>query len=240
MKFQGKRVLVVGGGSGIGLAVAEQAIKEGAQVVVASSNAEKVCRAAAQLGSSATGSVLDVTKESAVAEFFSTGLPFDHIAFTAGDWQGFGPGRLIDLDLAKAPQGLNVRFWGAVAVAKYGAARLLPGGSLTLTSGIISHRPVKGLPLATAVLGAIESLSRGLAVDLAPIRVNCVCLGFIRTGVHTAEGNAEPLLRMTERQLIPRPGTPSEAAEAYLHLMQNGYTTGQVLRVEGEIAHSGF
>jgi len=228
MSLKGKRVLVVGGTSGIGLAVAQQVIEEGAQVVVASSNAENVGRVAAQLGSAATGSVLDVTQESAVAEFFAMGLAFDHIAFTAGDWQGFGPGRLLDLDLAKAPQGLNVRFWGAVAVAKYGSACLLHGGSLTLTSGMISHRPVKGLPLATAVLGAIESLSRGLAVDLAPLRVNCVCLGFIRTGVHTTESNTDQLVRMTERQLIPRPGKPSEAAEAYLYLMQNG-----------EIAHAG-
>lgn len=240
MSLKGKRVLVVGGGSGIGLAVAERAVEEGAQVVVASSNAEKVGRVAARLGNAATGSVLDVTEESAVAQFFSTGVPFDHIAFTAGDWGGFGPGRLVDLDLTKAPQGLNVRFWGAVAVAKYGAACILPGGSLTLTSGIMSHRPVKGLALATAVLGAIESLSRGLAVDLAPLRVNCVCLGFIRTGVHTTENNVDQLLRITERQLIPRPGEPSEAAEAFLYLMQNGYTTGQVLRVEGEIAHGSF
>lgn len=136
MSLKGKRVLVVGGGSGIGLAVAERAIEEGAQVVVASSNAEKVGRVAAQLGKAATGSVLDVTEELAVAQFFSTEVLFDHIAFTAGDWQGFGPGRLVDLDLAKAPQGLNVRFWGAFAVAKYGAGCIPPGGSLTLTSGM--------------------------------------------------------------------------------------------------------
>ncbi len=240
MSLKDKRVLVVGGGSGIGLAVAEQAIEEGAQVVVASTNAEKVGSVAAQLGKAATGSVLDVTEDSAVAQFFSTCVPFDHIVFTAGDWHGFGPGRLLDLDLAKAPQGLNVRFWGAVAVAKYGAACISPGGSFTLTSGMMSHRPIRGLALATAVLGAIEALSRGLAVDLAPLRVNCVCLGFIRTGVHTAEKHVDQLLRMTERQLIPRPGKPSEAAAAYLYLMQNEYTTGQVLRVDGEIAHGSF
>ncbi len=95
MSLKGKRVLVVGGGSGIGLAVAERVIEEGAQVVVASSNAEKVGRIATQLGKATTGSVLDVTEESAVAQFFLTSVPFDHIAFTAGDWGASAPDVLL-------------------------------------------------------------------------------------------------------------------------------------------------
>ena len=84
--------------------------------------------------------------------------------------------------------------------------------------------------------GAVEHLTRGLAVDLAPIRVNCVCPGLILTGVWDsipADRRAEQLERMTKRQPLPRAGEPAEAAEAYLYLMRGGYTTGQVLHVDG-------
>ena len=235
MSLNNKRVLVIGGGSGIGQAVAEGAVREGATVVVASRTAEKVAHVAAQLGAAASSATLDVTDEAAVARFFADAAGFDHIAFTAGDWDGPGPGPLANLDLAQAPKGFHVRFWGALSVAKHGAVRLPPGGSLTLTSGLLAHQPIKGWALATAVVAAAESLSRGLAVDLAPVRVNCVCPGIIQTGPWDMipKEQREALQIMTERNLVPRPGQPAEAAEAYLYLMRNGYVTGQVLYVEG-------
>jgi NAD(P)-dependent dehydrogenase (short-subunit alcohol dehydrogenase family) len=135
-----------------------------------------------------------------------------------------------------------VRFLGALAVAKHGASRLSPGGSYTLTDGMIAHRPRKGSFLSTAMAGGVEHLTRGLAVELAPIRVNCVCPGMIRTEVWDAflpaEGRDETIARMTARQLVPRIGQPAETAEAYLYLMRGGYTTGQVLSVEGGSALS--
>jgi NAD(P)-dependent dehydrogenase (short-subunit alcohol dehydrogenase family) len=236
MSLKGKRVLVIGGGSGIGRAVAEGALREGANVVVASSNAEKIARAAGELGAGVSSAALDVTDERAVARFFANAAGFDHIAFTAGDWGGFGPGPLSDMNLTEAPKALNVRFWGAVSVAKHGASGLPPGGSFTVTGGMLAHRPIKGRALMTAGAAAIEFLARGLAVDLAPVRVNCVCPGLIRTGVWEMipeEHREIQLLKMTERQLVPRPGQPAEAAEAYLYLMRNGYVTGQTLYVEG-------
>ncbi|MEQ1782588.1 MAG: SDR family oxidoreductase [Hyphomonadaceae bacterium] len=238
MHLQGKRVLVIGGASGIGRGIAVSALREGARVVVASTNAEKVARAAEQLGDGASGVVLDVTREQDVAAFFESAGAFDHIAFTAGDWGGFAPGPLANLDLAKAPSGLNVRFWGALAVAKHGATRLPPGGSYTITSGMLAHQPMKGFPLATAGAAAVEFLARGLAVDLAPVRVNCVCPGLIKTEMWDDFPDAyrERLYKMTEGQLVPRPGEPSEAAAAYIYLMTNSFATGQVLFVEGGIA----
>jgi NAD(P)-dependent dehydrogenase (short-subunit alcohol dehydrogenase family) len=237
---QAKRVLVIGGGPGIGRAIAEAVIREGATVVLASTNAGKIARVAEQLGTAAAATTLNVTDEPAVARFFADAGRFDHIAFTAGDWGGFGPSSLADLNLSEAPKGLNVRFWGALAVAKHGASALPPGGSFTLTGGMLAHRPSKGWPLATAVAAAVEFLSHGLAVDLAPVRVNCVCPGLIRTEMWDdfPEQRREALVKMTEHQLLPRPGRPSEAAEAYLYLMRNDFVTGQTLYVEGGIALS--
>jgi NAD(P)-dependent dehydrogenase (short-subunit alcohol dehydrogenase family) len=237
MGLEGKRVVVIGGTSGIGLAVAEGAIADGATVVVGSSQAVNVTAAAGRLGNQASGAPVDVRDEASVAGFFADVGPFDHLVFTAGDWGAARtPRTLAETDLAGAAALYAVRYWGAVAAIKHGHPLIQPGGSIVLTNGMIAHRPRKGTPLSTGMAGGIEHLTRGLAVDLAPIRVNAVCPGAIRTDVWNsipAENREAQLKRMTERLPIARIGEPSEVAEAYLYLMRAGYTTGQVLLVDG-------
>jgi NAD(P)-dependent dehydrogenase (short-subunit alcohol dehydrogenase family) len=230
------RVLVVGGGSGIGFAVAQSVVHEGASVVIASTSKEKLARAGEKLGPAASAAVLDITDEPAVERFFARESSFDHIVTTAGDWSGPRRGPLAEMDLTAAAQLFRVRFWGAAAVAKHGAKTLPPGGSLTLTNGMIAHRPSKGSTIATSMAGAIEHLTRALAVELSPVRVNCVCPGLVRTGVWDSipeDKREAQLASMTKRQLIPRAGDPQEIAVAYLYLMRAGFTTGQILHVEG-------
>lgn len=232
MSLEGKRVVVVGGASGIGFAVAAAAQDAGAHVVVASSQEANVQAGVAQLGGGATGFAVDVTDEASIASFFERLGAFDHLAFTAGDWgmSMFAPTR--DVDLAAAQAGFAVRFWGALAVVKYACRSIAAGGSITLTGGMLAHRPMKGAPVVTAVAGAIEFLTSGLALDLAPVRVNAVCLGLVLT--ERTRTMPEPMLDMfTARLPLPRGGDPAEAAQAYLYLMRGGYTTGQVLRVDG-------
>src|SRR5271155_1490475 len=236
MALQDKRVLVIGGGSGIGLGVARGAAREGAKVMIASRDAKKIAEAAKTIG--ATSAVIDVREEKNIAQFFKEHGAFDHIAFTAGDWEGLMPGALADLDLAKAAERLATRFWGAVAVAKHGATKLPPGGSYTITNGMLAHRPRKGMPTVTASACAVEGLARGLAVDLAPVRVNCVCPGLIETEMwdRFPEGYRDRMTAMAQRQLVPRPGQPDEAGEAYLTCMRNSFMTGQIIKIEGGIA----
>ncbi len=236
MTLKDKRVLVIGGGSGIGLGVARGAAREGAKVMIASRDAKKIAEAAKDIG--ATSAVIDVRDEENIARFFKDHGAFDHIAFTAGDWEGIAPGALADLDLAKATARLTTRFWGAVAVAKHGATKLPPDGSYTVTNGMLAHRPMKGLPMVTAGACAVEGLALGLAVDLAPVRVNCVCPGLIETGMwdRLPEGYRDRLMAMTQKQLVRRPGQTDEAGEAYLTCMRNGFLTGQVIKIEGGIA----
>ena len=230
--LSGKTVVVIGGASGVGFAIAAAAQAEGARVVIGSSQAANVDAAVARLGGGASGSVVDVNDEASIAGFFERLGRFDHMAFTAGDWGAgfFAPTR--DMDLAAAREGLGVRFWGALASAKYACRTIAEDGSITITGGMLAHRPMKGAPLVTAVAGAIEFLTLGLAVDLAPIRVNAVCLGIVLTERTKSMGEAA-LQAFTARQPLPRGGDPAEAAQAYLYLMHGGYTTGQVLRVDG-------
>lgn len=233
MSLKDQRVLVIGGGSGIGLGIAKGAAQEGARVVIASRDAAKIAQAAELIG--AASAVIDVRDEQAIARFFEAQGAFDHIAFTAGDWESILPGALADLDLAKAAERMTTRFWGAVAVAKHGATRLPPGGSYTITNGMLARRPMRGLPVVTASACAVEGLALGLAVDLAPVRVNCVCPGLIETEMwaHFPGVYRDTLAAMAQKQLVPRPGQPGECAEAYLTCMRNTFLTGQVICVEG-------
>lgn len=236
MSLRQKRVVVIGGTSGIGLAVAQGAIADGANVVVGSSSTNKL-DAVAQKLQGAEAIAINVRDESSVEAFFAKVGAFDHLVFTAGDWGSFrNPTSIEHLDLDAARDVFAVRFWGAVACVKHAHKHLRTGGSITLTDGTVAHRPRKGAPLSTAMAGGIEHLVRGLAVDLAPIRVNGVCPAGIRTDVWASIPEAireERFKKMTERQPLPRIGEPEEVAEAYLYLMKGGYTTGQVLRVDG-------
>jgi NAD(P)-dependent dehydrogenase (short-subunit alcohol dehydrogenase family) len=242
MNLKDKRVLIVGGGSGIGYAVAEACLEDGASVVIASSKLARVEAAAERLGKGTSAARMDLTQEPEVAAFFAEAQPFDHIVTTAGDWTGARGIKLSDTALDTAKQIFDVRFWGALLLAKYGAGKLLPGGSLTLTNGMIAHKPMKHAFVASAMAGAIEHLTRALAVDMAPLRVNAVCPGLIRSGIWDAipeDRRDAQLAAMTKNLLLPRVGTTSEAAQAYLYLLRGGYTTGQVLYVEGGAALTG-
>jgi len=233
-KLSGQQIVVIGGSSGIGFAVARAALDEGAQVTIASSSGEKLQGALGRLGGG-DGAPLDVTDEAAVAAFFAGTGSIDHIIFTAADWGPVDQHEFSDTDLDKAAQLFDVRFWGALRVVKHGARRVPAGGSITLTNGMAAHRPDKGMATSAAMAGAVEHLMLGLAVELAPVRVNAVCPGAIHTEAFDA---VPPEFREFQearlaKQLLPRVGTPDECAEAYLYLMRATYTTGQVLRVEG-------
>src|ERR1700744_4816984 len=148
MSLKNKQVLVIGGSSGIGFGIAQGAADEGAKVMIVSRNAEKSAEKAKSIG--ATSAVLDVSEEANIAAFFKEHTGFDHIAFTAGDTASLGFSVLAEMDLKQAAERFNTRFWGAVAVAKHGATKLPPGGSLTITNGMLARRPMKGLPIVTA------------------------------------------------------------------------------------------
>jgi NAD(P)-dependent dehydrogenase (short-subunit alcohol dehydrogenase family) len=229
----GKTVVVIGGASGIGYAAAEAAAAEGARVIVGSSKAEKVKEAARRLGGEASGRTVDVSDESSVGAFFERVGAFNHLIFSAGDWDPIlTPSPIADLDLAAAASVFTVRFWGAVSAAKHAIRTIASDGSITLTGGVLSRRPTKGGVLSSAMCGAVEHLTQALAVELAPIRVNMVCPGLILTDVWSSAPEAQRL-EMTKLQPMPRFGDPAEIAQAYLYAMAGRYTTGQVLVVDG-------
>jgi NAD(P)-dependent dehydrogenase (short-subunit alcohol dehydrogenase family) len=175
----GKNVVVVGGSSGIGLATAALAKAQGADVIIASRNADKVKAAASRLG--VKGIAADVTSDQSVNDLFRACGPADHVVVSAAQLRT-GPFKTVAMDDVRAT--LEGKFWGAWRCAR--AAEIRPGGSLTLVSGFLSIRPRPNSAIVSAVNGALESLARALALELAPIRVNCVSPGIIDTPIRAA------------------------------------------------------
>lgn len=234
MSLSGKRVVILGGTSGIGLATARAAQREGAGIVIASSRKARVDRALAALADGAEGQVLDLSDEAQTRAFFQRIGAFDHLAFTAGETLHLEALETMQFDRAR--RFLNVRFWGAFMAAKYGSRHIKPGGSITLTNGVAGLRPRKGWTLAASLCGATEALTRALAVELAPIRVNAVCPGLVRTELwdDMTESDRETMYRDAGRRLpVGRVGESDDLAETYLYLMRQGYGTGQVIVVDG-------
>ncbi|OIJ88335.1 SDR family oxidoreductase [Streptomyces colonosanans] len=234
MGLQGQRTVIIGGTSGIGLGVAEAAAREGAEVVVASRRQESVDAALKRLPQGAEGHALDATDETAVRGFFERLGNFDHLVYTAGESPLLES--LAESDLTRARRFLDTRLWGAYAAVKYGAPLIRKGGSVVLTTGIAGHRPKPGTSVGASLCGAMESLTRALALELAPLRVNVVSPGVVRTELwrDLPEADRNRHYESAAASLpMGRVGTPDDVAEAYLYLMRGGFSTGSVVVVDG-------
>jgi NAD(P)-dependent dehydrogenase (short-subunit alcohol dehydrogenase family) len=229
MLLSGKKVVVIGGSSGIGLATAERARKEGAEVVIASRNAERLKAAANKIG--ATAIAADVTSDESVANCFRQCGPVDHVAVTAAQLKT-GPFKTVSMDDVRAT--MESKFWGAWRVAR--AAEIRAGGSLTLVSGYLSRRPRPGAAIVGAANGALESLTLGLALELAPVRVNAVSPGTIDTPIRASmpEAARRDMLEKTAAGLpVRRVGLGDDIAQQILAFMTNGFATGSIIYVDG-------
>jgi NAD(P)-dependent dehydrogenase (short-subunit alcohol dehydrogenase family) len=229
MMLAGKKVVVVGGSSGIGLSTAELAKREGAEVIIASRNAERLNAVAETLGAKAI--VADVTSDESVADLFRACGPVDHVVVTAAQLRS-GPFKTVAMDDVRAT--MEGKFWGAWRVAR--SAEIRPGGSLTLVSGFLSIRPRPNSAIVGAANGAIESLARSLALELAPVRVNCVSPGIIDTPIRAAmpEAARRDMLAKTAAALpVGRVGVGDDIARQILAFMTIGFATGSIVYIDG-------
>ncbi|PAV24045.1 short-chain dehydrogenase [Pyrrhoderma noxium] len=248
--LKGKRIVVVGGSSGIGFAVARESLKLNAElVVVASSSATKVENAVSKLEKEIEnlglrgkvyGRVVDASSPQSVKDFASGLEEIDHLVWTSGALPNdvnpnelFG-GSFKDQDLEKYKGIFDIRLWGLAHAVQI--IKIRDGGSITLTGGASYAKPIKGLTTLIPAIGAVDAFTRGLAIELAPVRVNCVFPGLVNTEFFSdfPEPTKEAIFKAEGSKLpVGHVGTPEELAEAYLFLMKCTFITGQRIVVDG-------
>jgi NAD(P)-dependent dehydrogenase (short-subunit alcohol dehydrogenase family) len=233
MSLMTTRVLIIGGTSGIGLGVATAVAGRGASPIVVSRHQTSVDRALAQLPDHARGATVDLTDVAALAQLALDLGELDHLVFTAGESLELAP--LADLTPELITGFFATRFVGALSAVRAFAPRLRAGGSITLTSGSAAEQPEFGA-LPVSICGAMNALTTALAVELAPIRVNAVAPGVVRTPLWDALPAADRKTMYGEaaqRLPVGRIGEVDDVALAYVYCMEQTYGTGIVLKVDG-------
>ncbi|KIX10164.1 uncharacterized protein Z518_01245 [Rhinocladiella mackenziei CBS 650.93] len=252
-KLQDKRILVLGGTSGIGFCVAEAARESGATVLVSGSNRSKLENAIQRIHASCPGSpkgslrgyakdLSDVsTLESSLAELFEQvteagKYKLDHIVYTAGNVVGLV--KLDDLDTHMITANGIMRFYVPIMVGKIAPKYMIQSheSSISFTSGYSNVKPRAGRVLMAGWAAGVEGVARALAVDLRPIRVNCVCPGAVHTELfdRMPKHLLDPLVgKYVSGTLTGTIGQPEQAAEAYLYCMRDAFVDGTVVHSNG-------
>jgi NAD(P)-dependent dehydrogenase (short-subunit alcohol dehydrogenase family) len=229
MMLAGQKVVVVGGSSGIGFSTAELAKREGADVIIASHNPERLKAAAEKLGVAAIQA--DVTSDESVENLFRACGTVDHVVVTAAQLRT-GPFKTVSMEDVRGT--LEGKLWGAWRVAR--SAEIRAGGSLTLVSGYLSIRPRPNSAIVSVANGALESLARSLALELAPVRVNAVSPGIIDTPIRAAMPEAarlEMLAKTAAALPAGRVGVGEDIARQILAFMTIGFATGSIVYLDG-------
>ena len=230
MGLSGKKAVVFGGTSGIGLAAALLLAKNGVEVTAVSRKPDK----AGILPSGVSLRACDVLDGSAVETLFNDLSPIDILVTAAtGGKRAIGPFLEMDIDGYK---GSFDKLWGYANVVRYGAQHVKDGGSITLVSGAPARNCQPGQIALSSVGNAIEAMMRAVAREVAPrIRINAVSPGTIDTPMVTVQGvEREDLYsKMTKNNLIPRAGTADEVAQGILFVIKNNFVTGTTVDVDG-------
>ena len=234
MQLAGMKVLLVGGTSGIGLAVAKAVADRGATAIVASRRQSSVDAALAQLPTGSRGLTVDLDDPDSVAAMVAVAGDIDHLVYTAGE--NLQLTMLEELTPSRVWDFWRTRYVGALSVLRTSRTSLSPRGSVVLTSGNAGQRPAAGWALGASICGAIDALTRELALELAPIRVNAIAPGVTRSPLWGSLSEDEQrTLYENVGASIPagRIGDASDAALAYVYAMEQEMATGTIITVDG-------
>lgn len=226
--LNGKTVVVIGGSSGIGAAVAEQARSRGAQVVLSGR------RLSSALHNGLRSEPVDVTDNASLQRLFESVGRFDHLVYTAGP--AVQAKNLQDTDLQLAQDNFNVKLWGALRAIQLALPFLDEHGSIVLTSGQLGRKLVPGQFIKIGINAATEALGKQLAKELAPRRVNVVSPGVIDTPAYAglSEDQREAMYAKVGHSLpVGRVGQAYEVAAGYVLAMENAFMTGSVIDIDG-------
>jgi NAD(P)-dependent dehydrogenase (short-subunit alcohol dehydrogenase family) len=231
-ELDGQTLVVIGGSSGIGLATAQLARDEGANVILTARDADRLGRIGRELGASTAA--FDATDFEALARFFDElRKPIDHVLVT-GPGPYYAP--LAEFDLAKARRDVDAHLFLPLQVARNAIGKVRPGGTLLFMGGTSARRAAAGLSFIAALGAGLPALTKNLALELAPIRVNLIAAGFVDTPLSAAILGDQIENRRDElRRTLPirRVVAPADIAALALHLMTNTAITGATFGIDG-------
>ena len=220
MGLKGKKVVIVGGSSGIGLSLAKKVSEKDGDVIIASRTAEEKREKLVKIDSLRRCKFfnLDITSEYEIQRFLEHADTVDHLVFTIKS--KITTGRFEKLGTREVRKSFETKFWGQYNFVKFSFGKINSGGSIILTSGSLGLRPILGYSTMSMICGAVDSLCKTLALEFAPIRVNAVSPGFLT-------------LKEMEDKIPLGLGSYSQIANAYLFLLEDSYTTGTVITSDG-------
>lgn len=224
------RVVIVGGSSGMGFETAKLLLKEGYDVTIASRSKTKLQKAKKALGK-VEAIAFDMKNIEEVAAFFVKIDPFDHLVIPAAD---FYMAPFLEEDIEDARNYFDSKFWGQFTVAKFGAFKLRKGGTITFFSGTAAQKPMLNFAVGSAINAAIEGLTRALALELAPLRVNAISPGLIETPIwNLVENKKQVLAESADKLPLKKIGKASDIARVVQFLIECPYVTGTVVSADG-------
>lgn len=233
-KLKFKNVLIAGGTSGVGLALAQKALAEGANVHIVGRSAEKLRAIEAELDNWAVVThQIDISDEAQVRALAKKIPALDHLITTAAELS-FGP--FLELSKKDMERTIATKFWGAVNLVRHFGSKISPHGSITFYSGAAAYKASAGASIVAAANAALEGLARTLAVEMAPIRVNVVSPGVFDSPTWNfipEEARRQTMDTIGKSLLTGRVGTVDELADAGMFVIGNGFTTGTVLQIDG-------
>ena len=226
--LHGKTVIVIGGSSGIGAAVAKAAAARGAQVVLAGR------RLVSGVENGLRSEPVDVTDAASLQRLFETVGRFDHLVYTSGPNVRAKP--LVETDLNEAQENFNVKLWGSLRAIQLALPFLDEHGSISLTSGQLGRKLAPGQFIKTSINAATEALGKQLAKELAPRRVNVISPGVIDTPAYAGLAQEQRLAMFAKAGgalPVGRVGQAHEVAAGYVLAMENGFMSGAVIDIDG-------
>ena len=229
MDINGKKAIVFGGTSGIGLSATQMLSDKGAQVIALSRNPDKL----KNIPKNVTTKKMNVLDRDALEKFFQEVGEYDILVNSAtGGARAVGPFLSMDLDGYKASFD---KLWGYTNVVRYGTKFLKDNGNIVLVSGSPARKCRPGQIAISSVGGAVEAFARGIAPEIAPKRINIVSPGIIDTPMSPLQGKEREdyYKNTTNNNLIPRAGNPDEVATGIIFAIENEFITGTTIDIDG-------
>lgn len=236
-QLSGKKIVIIGGSSGIGLAVAKRAAELKANVVMSSRSQDKLNIAKQEVSGNVEAIAVDMLNEDSINALFNEVGHFDHLIVTAVADENLLRSPIATMSTTLAQRGFE-KFWGAFFAVRAAVQNIARDGSITLTSSVSIFKPSKtgGVSVMSAASAAVAVFGRSLAAELAPIRVNVIAPGVVDTGVwsNVDDSQRDELTKWGQDSLpVQHLGQPEELAHSILSLMTNTYVTGTILPVDG-------